>query len=74
MRPQFPTRVEKALNFCKTGGNHQHKHRSFKVLQMFWSELTGADQESNQEGSKEGTSSAPCMDLTPVCGVSLILI
>jgi hypothetical protein len=39
-------------------------------LQMLSSGLTGADQESVQEGNKEGTSSAlPWMDLTPVCGV-----
>jgi len=47
---QFPSGK---IAYCKTGGNHQHKYRSFKGLQMFFSELTGADQESSKERSKK---------------------
>jgi hypothetical protein len=41
---------------CKTGGNHQHKYRSFKGLQMFFPELTGADQESNRKEARRNVA------------------
>ena len=44
-------------SLCKTGGNHQHKYRLFNELPMLSPGLTGAEQESEQEGSKKGASS-----------------
>jgi hypothetical protein len=63
------------LSLCKTGGNHQRKYRPFNELQMLSPGLTGAEQESEQEKSKKGASSAPpWMDLTLIWSRILILI